>query len=246
MAEVGFTAGAADLGADHAVAAIGVNRDCLGVDPLPKTGPARAGIKLAVRTEQIGATADTRIGAPALVVPIGARKGPFGAPLPGDAVLLGGEALTPLGIVQGFGALVGGQVAAAQGFSHGTSAGSLGSWARLGVVGIQGGRLAKVNWIELVKFNLSSPFEWVKNKRWLADSGLKWTALRTDSLKENEANLEAQGIRYRRADQHESSRFPHRLVARFCCEAAETPDSFYRVTEISSGLGLPNRVWSVS
>jgi hypothetical protein len=76
---------------------------------------------------------------------------------------------------------------------------------RLGAVGIQGGRLAKVNWIELVKFNLSSPFEWVKNKRWLADSGLKWTALRTDSLKENEANLEAQGIRYRRADQHEAA-----------------------------------------
>ena len=115
MAEVGVTAGATDLAADHAVAAVGVHRDRFGVDTFPEAGPARAGIKFGIRGEKVGTTTDARIGAPALVVPIGARKGPFGAALAGDAVLLGGEALAPLGIIQACLALVGRQVCAAQG-----------------------------------------------------------------------------------------------------------------------------------
>lgn len=122
MAKMGATAGAANFGAYHAMAAVSVERDCLGCDTLPETGPSRAGVKLGVRTEKIGAAADTSIGAPALVIPINARERPFSAPLASDPILLWREALAPLGIVEGFGALVGGQVAAAQGFGHRTSA----------------------------------------------------------------------------------------------------------------------------
>ena len=118
MAKVGVTTGAANFGADHAVAAVGVDCDRLGCDTLPETGPSRAGIKFGVRAEKIGAAADTPIGASALVVPIGSRERPFGAPLASDPILLWSEAFAPLGIVESFGALVGGQVAAAQGFGH--------------------------------------------------------------------------------------------------------------------------------
>ncbi len=78
-------------------------------------------------------------------------------------------------------------------------------------------------------------------ERWLAESGLKWTVVRPGGLKETEANLEAEGIRYSHADQQESGSIPRRLVARVCLEALETPAAHGRVIEITSAADLPQQ-----
>ena len=95
-------------------------------------------------------------------------------------------------------------------------------------------------WHPLNLFGLILTWKGV-GERWLAESGLQWTVVRPGGLKETEANLEAEGIRYSRADQQESGSIPRRLVARVCLEALETPTSHGRVIEITSGPGLPQQ-----
>jgi uncharacterized protein YbjT (DUF2867 family) len=92
-------------------------------------------------------------------------------------------------------------------------------------------------WHPLNLFGLILTWKGV-GERWLADSGLQWTVVRPGGLKESEANLEAEGIRYSLAGQQESGSIPRRLVARVCIEALETPASINRVIEITSGAGL--------
>jgi uncharacterized protein YbjT (DUF2867 family) len=78
-------------------------------------------------------------------------------------------------------------------------------------------------------------------ERSLAASGLQWTVVRPGGLKESEADLQAEGIRYSGADQQESGSIPRRLVARVCLEALETPAASGRIIEITSAPGLPQQ-----
>ena len=63
---------------------------------LPETGPARAGIKLGVGTEQLAAAAHTSVGSILLTIPILAGKGGFSTFVATDLELLRGELLMPL------------------------------------------------------------------------------------------------------------------------------------------------------
>ena len=71
-------------------------------------------------------------------------------------------------------------------------------------------------------------------ERWLAESGLDWTVIRPGGLKENEADLEAEGIVFSGPDQQESNSIPRRLVARVCLDALQNPAASQRIIEITS------------
>ena len=57
--------------------------------------PARAGVVLRLGAKERRAASDAAVDAFLLVIPVLAGKGPLGAMLPGDPVLLGGELLSP-------------------------------------------------------------------------------------------------------------------------------------------------------
>src|SRR3989338_6818740 len=66
----------------------------------PETRPARAGIELRLRVEQIVATAHTLIDPLFFTVPVGPGKGPLGTLLPADMKLL--RSKLPLPFLVGF------------------------------------------------------------------------------------------------------------------------------------------------
>jgi uncharacterized protein YbjT (DUF2867 family) len=76
-------------------------------------------------------------------------------------------------------------------------------------------------------------------ERWLAASGLDWTVVRPGGLKETEAGLDAEGIRFSGPDQQESDSIPRRLVARVCLDAVQTPAAIGRIVEITSSPQQP-------
>jgi uncharacterized protein YbjT (DUF2867 family) len=76
-------------------------------------------------------------------------------------------------------------------------------------------------------------------ERWLAASGLDWTVVRPGGLKETEAGLDAEGIRFSGPDQQESDSIPRRLVARVCLDAVDTPGAIGRIIEITSSPQQP-------
>ena len=76
-------------------------------------------------------------------------------------------------------------------------------------------------------------------EQWLQQSDLKVTVVRPGGLSENEAGLEAQGIRFTGADQQESNSIPRRLVARVCLDALESPAAIGQIIEITSSASQP-------
>ena len=73
-------------------------------------------------------------------------------------------------------------------------------------------------------------------ERWLAESGLDWTVVRPGGLKENEQQLDQQGIVYSGPDQQQGDSIPRRLVARVCLDALATPNAIGRIIEVTSNL----------
>ena len=73
----------------------------------------------------------------------------------------------------------------------------------------------------------------------LQQSGLKVTVVRPGGLSENEAGLEAQGIRFTGADQQESNSIPRRLVARVCLDAFESAAAIGQIIEVTSSASQP-------
>jgi uncharacterized protein YbjT (DUF2867 family) len=78
-------------------------------------------------------------------------------------------------------------------------------------------------------------------ERWLETSGLDWTVVRPGGLREQEDDLESQGIRFTGPDQQQSDSIPRRLVARVCLDALATPASIGRILEVTSGDGVPQQ-----
>jgi uncharacterized protein YbjT (DUF2867 family) len=76
-------------------------------------------------------------------------------------------------------------------------------------------------------------------EQWLQQSGLKVTVVRPGGLSENEAGLEAQGIRFTGADQQESNSIPRRLVARVCLDAFESAAAIGQIIEVTSSASQP-------
>jgi uncharacterized protein YbjT (DUF2867 family) len=71
-------------------------------------------------------------------------------------------------------------------------------------------------------------------EHWLEQSGLQITVVRPGGLKESEADLDQQQLRFSGPDQQREGSIPRRLVARVCLDALETPASIGRIVEITS------------
>ncbi len=75
-------------------------------------------------------------------------------------------------------------------------------------------------------------------KRWgeeaLEHSDLDWTVVRPGGLKETEARLEQQQLVVSGAATQQQGTIPRRLVARYCLECLDTPDTIHQVLEITS------------
>ena len=84
---MGVAAGAEDLRAGHAVAAVGRRREVLLGRRPEEAGPASAGVELGVRREQRQPATDAGVDPAALVVEQGPAEGPLGPLAPGDAEL---------------------------------------------------------------------------------------------------------------------------------------------------------------
>lgn len=78
-------------------------------------------------------------------------------------------------------------------------------------------------------------------ERWLAESNLDWTVVRPGGLKETEADLDREGIRFSGAGGQESGSLSRRLVARVCLDALATPASIRRIVEITSSPEQPQQ-----
>lgn len=75
-------------------------------------------------------------------------------------------------------------------------------------------------------------------KRWgeeaLEHSDLDWTVVRPGGLKETEAHPEQQELLVSGADTQQQGTIPRRLVARYCLECLDAPDTIRQVLEITS------------
>ena len=75
-------------------------------------------------------------------------------------------------------------------------------------------------------------------KRWgeeaLEHSDLDWTVVRPGGLKETEAHPEQQELLVSGADTQQQGTIPRRLVARYCLDCLDAPDTIRRVLEITS------------
>ena len=107
MAQVGTAIGAADFSAHHAVAGILVGADGVWVDPLPKAGPARAGIKLGVGAEELSAAANAAVHAITFVIPVGPSKSAFSPAFACDAELFGSQFGAPVVLACFHGLIIG-------------------------------------------------------------------------------------------------------------------------------------------
>ena len=75
----------------------------------------------------------------------------------------------------------------------------------------------------------------------LEHSGLEWTIVRPGGLREDETDLDQQGLVVTDRDTQESRSIPRRLVARCCLDALEVAGSIGRVLEITSNRETPVR-----
>lgn len=75
-------------------------------------------------------------------------------------------------------------------------------------------------------------------KRWgeeaLEHSGLDWTIVRPGGLKEAETHLERQELVVSGANTQQQGVIPRRLVARYCLECLDNPNTIRQVREITS------------
>src|SRR5439155_2772932 len=78
------------------MAVVLVELDAALVGRLPDAGPARSGVVLGVRAEQLRAAPRTPVHAGIVLVPVRAAEGPLGAFLPEHVELLRQEPLSPL------------------------------------------------------------------------------------------------------------------------------------------------------
>jgi uncharacterized protein YbjT (DUF2867 family) len=78
-------------------------------------------------------------------------------------------------------------------------------------------------------------------ERWLQESGLRWTVVRSGGLKEAEDGLQQEGIVYTGPGEQDSQSIPRRLVARVCLDALETTAAEGRIIEITSRPGHPQQ-----
>lgn len=98
MAEVGAVHLHVDLGADHAVAGVGVLADEGGFDGFSETRPAGAAVEFVFAVEERGVAADGEIDAVFLVIMVFVLERRFGALFAGDLELEGREEFLPLGV----------------------------------------------------------------------------------------------------------------------------------------------------
>ena len=98
MAEMAAAAGTMDFGAEHAVDAVLAGLDGLFVEGGVEAGPAGAALEFGVGAEQRAGAAGAMVDALALFGVQRAGAGAFGAVVAHDLVLLGGQALAPLGV----------------------------------------------------------------------------------------------------------------------------------------------------
>jgi hypothetical protein len=96
MAQVRVAAGAKNLGADHAVAAVFMRDDVLLGHGPEKTGPAGAGIELSARLEQRQPAADAAVHTLPLVIQERAAERPLSALAAGDLELFWTQLIAPL------------------------------------------------------------------------------------------------------------------------------------------------------
>src|SRR5690606_36383107 len=96
--QVGVAARAADLGADHAVAAVLHQRHRVGVGRRVEARPAAVGLELGVRPEQLGAARPAAVDALRLGVDVLAGERALGARLAQHVELLRRELNAPLGL----------------------------------------------------------------------------------------------------------------------------------------------------
>lgn len=75
----------------------------------------------------------------------------------------------------------------------------------------------------------------------LERSGLEWTIVRPGGLREDETDLDLQGLVVTGRNTQESRSIPRRLVARCCLDALEIASSVGRVLEITSNRETPVR-----
>jgi uncharacterized protein YbjT (DUF2867 family) len=76
-------------------------------------------------------------------------------------------------------------------------------------------------------------------ERALETSGLQWTVIRPGGLREQEENLDHEGLVMSGRDTQQERSIPRRLVARCCLDALETPESCGRILEITSRQDAP-------
>src|SRR5579883_675744 len=115
MAEMAGTFGAQDLGADHAVAVVGLLIDMALLRGLRKARPAAAGIEFGVGLEQHLAAAGADIAARALLMLILAGERPFGRLFAQHRILHRCQLAPPF--LLALGDLVGRRLAVGHGFS---------------------------------------------------------------------------------------------------------------------------------
>ncbi len=95
VAQVSPAARAKRFRAAHEEAVVRLGRDVVLNDRLEEAGPARAGIELGLRAEEVQAAAGALVGPLFLIMFERARESPFRTFLPGDFVLLGRQDFSP-------------------------------------------------------------------------------------------------------------------------------------------------------
>tara|TARA_B100000700_G_C14948336_1_gene810366 strand:+ start:322 stop:984 length:663 start_codon:yes stop_codon:yes gene_type:complete len=70
----------------------------------------------------------------------------------------------------------------------------------------------------------------------LEKSKLDWTIIRPGGLKEEESDLNSQGIIYTKQDTQKEGSIPRRLVAKCCIESMKSEKSIGKIIEITSDL----------
>ena len=96
MPQVAAALAAGDFNTMHAVTEIVVLLHAIAVQHIPKTGPARAGVVLALRGKQRLITAHAAVKTGLLAIGVQTRKGWLSAFFAADMVLLGAKVFSPI------------------------------------------------------------------------------------------------------------------------------------------------------
>ena len=92
MPEVGVAFLAHNLHSDHALGTVFLCADYFGIDGIPETGPACAGVELGFRSKQRYPTADAGVGSGFRAVPVFSGEWWFGGGTHADLILFRSEA----------------------------------------------------------------------------------------------------------------------------------------------------------